>query len=184
MDGNRAHCQIHKICLVEVDEARHDCEEDGHDKSGSCPADVLKRAAFLSYDSLDVFGVLFLLLRDSAKLCKCVEQVHVAHVEGLVRDGGLEKPSERLLHVLQQLLFHVFVALVSEDLKPQVQQNVFQQFYFRVDPLKRDSDLPGAWGLQSVQFVFLHLVNVGRVRCGVVNHIYVKVPRLHPLEQS
>ena len=136
MDGNRAHCQIHKICLVEVDEARHDCEEDGHNEGGPRPADVLKRTAFLPYDSLDLLGVLFLLLGDSAKLCKCVEQVHVAHVEGLVRDGGLEEPAERLLHVLQQLLFHVFVALVPEDLKSQVQQNVFQQFYFRVDPLQ------------------------------------------------
>ena len=150
VDRNSAHCQIHKICLVEVNEASHDCEEDGHDEGGPCPADVPKRAALLSYDSLDLFGVLFLLFRDSAKLGKSIHQVNVAGVQGLVRHCCLQKSPERLLHILQQFLFNIFVAPVPEDLVPQVQQNVLQQFYFGVDPLQGYPDLARARWLQGV----------------------------------
>jgi len=130
MDCNSAHSQIHEVCLVEVYKASHNSEENGHDEGGPGPADILKRTTFLPDDGLNLFGVPLLLFRDSAKLSKCVNEVCVAQIESLIRDGGLQKSPEWRLHVFEELLLHFFIALVAEDLKPQVQQNVFQQFYF------------------------------------------------------
>ena len=47
------------------------------------------------------------------------------------------------------------------DLESQVQQDIFQQFDLRVDPLQRDSYLPVTQGLQIIKFVLFHLIDLG-----------------------
>ena len=112
---------------------RDDQEDEGHDESGTSPLWYLE--AFLDDEIFDVFCHLGFLLCWRPELCESVHQNDIARVQCFVCYCRFEESAERLLVVFDQLFFDRFVMLVTMDLEAKCEQDVLEQFYFRVDPL-------------------------------------------------
>jgi len=121
--------------------------------------------------SVHLFTEIFLSLRDLNIVLELAKELKIVVLNGDVANHGEKLVTKWLIHHGKLLLVERLRLLIVLDLDLQGQQDVLQEFDFRVDPLEDDSDLShtrARWP-QIVQTILLHLIDLA-VLVGLGSH--------------